>query len=105
MIEGEKKGEVITEKEDIGPVDRMVASDINNEGKNISDSTVDAHSDKFSPGSILTDQHKLSRTIRRDSLSINTQDKVLLDPIRNTILKDCKKTFIENQGARRYIVF
>ena len=57
--------DVVTEYEDIGPV-VMVAL----EGENISDSTVNAHTDKFSPESILTDQHKLSRTIRRISPKI-----------------------------------
>ena len=82
--------DVVTEEEDIGPVDRMV-TDINNEGKNISDSTLDSHSEKFSPESILTDQHKLSHTIRRTNPNIDTLDKVLLDPISNTIPKYGKK--------------
>ena len=59
--------DVITEEEDIGPVE-MVAS----EGENISDSTVDAYADEFSLEPILTDQHKQSRTIRRISLNIDT---------------------------------
>ena len=67
---------VVTEREDIGPVDRMVMLDIINEGENISNS-----SNKFSPESILTGQHKLSHTIRRTS------------PNRNTILKGCKNIY------------
>ena len=63
---------VIAKEKDIGPVNRMIASDINNEGKNVSDSTVGANSDEFPPESILTTQHKLSRTIKRISLKIDT---------------------------------
>ena len=66
--------DVVTETENIGPVDRMVVLDIINEGENI-------NSDKFLPESILTDQHKLSHTIRRTS------------PNRNTILKGCKNIY------------
>ena len=54
----------------------MIASDINNEGENISDS-----SDEISPESILTNQHKLSHTIKR------------MSPNRNTILKGCKNIY------------
>ena len=59
--------DVVTENEDIGPVPMVVS-----EGENISDSTIDAHADEFLPESILTNQHKWSRTIRRISLKIDT---------------------------------
>ena len=61
---------VVAEDKDILPVER-----VSPEGENISDSTVDAHADEISPELILTDQHKLSRTIRRISPKINTQDQ------------------------------
>ena len=59
-----------------------------NEDENTSDS-----SDKISSESILTDQHKISRTIRRTNPNIDTLDKVLLDAIRNTIPKDSKNMY------------
>ena len=72
-------------------LDRMVASEINNESENISDSTVDAHADKFSPESILTDQHKLSRTIRRISPKIDTKNQR-----KETRSKDSKNIYKES---------
>ena len=71
---------IVTKEEDIGPVE-MVAL----EGDNISDSTIEAYTDKFSPESILTDKQKLCHTIRRTSPKIDTDDKVLFCPIRNII--------------------
>ena len=70
---------VITEEEDIGPVE-MVA--LEGDGDNISDSTIKAYTEEFSPVSILTDQHNLGSTIRRISPRINTEDKVLFCSIR-----------------------
>ena len=48
--------DVIEERENLGPADLMVVLYIINEGENI-------NNDKFSPEPILTDLHKLSRTI------------------------------------------
>ena len=56
---------VVTMEEDIGPVEMVVL-----EGDNISDSTIEAYTDELSPDSILTDKHKLFRTIRRTSPKI-----------------------------------
>ena len=58
----------IEKSENLGPADVMVVLDIIIEGENI-------NSHKFSPESILTDPHKMSRTIQRTS------------PVTNMILK------------------
>ena len=66
---------IATKEEDIGTVNRMVASDINNEGDSVSDNTIGAHCDEFSPEPILMDQHKLDHeitTIRLNNDKHNT---------------------------------
>ena len=55
----------VEKSENLGPADLMVVLDIINEGDNI-------NSPKFSPEPILTDPHKMSRTIQRTSPRTNT---------------------------------
>ena len=68
----------IEKSENLGPADIMVVLDIISEGENI-------NSHKFSPESILTDPHKMSRTIQRTS------------PITNTILKGFKNSYMKSR--------
>ena len=68
----------IEKNENLGPADLMVVLDIISEGENI-------NSHKFSPESILTDPHKMSRTIQRTS------------PITNTILKGYKNSYMKSR--------